>query len=226
MAYDLNEQEKQFVALANAAREQYGGLVAMHRNGDVRVKKNDVVRIDYLPIPGGQYALGPHGRVWRFYRAGTSRDPLRPGQGSPWRNDHIEMWSGHWRRVQGPDGEVKYAKRLVPISLGRNVNKHPGASHIDWYTTVKGYRHPYDPPHKPSASQIRVLEGRLNAERPVIYARMEEELNKAVAAGEIDPEAAEEIKAEARGKTITQKKAKKAKKSKKRPKRSNRRAAG
>jgi len=215
--YDLTAAEKKHLDVIDEVREEHGHLVQMDRFGMAKLDgSGQPVPAAYIALRGNKHAIDHHGTIWRFAARGSKKAPDAVGVGGvPWRSDHVEMWSGKWRKVT-KNGEPTYAKRLVWVSLSPTVNAHPAITHIDWYMQTKAYKHPLDPPHAPSAKLVKAMEGRGVEEKHAVYARMEQELDKAVTDGRMDAEDAKSVKAETR---------KAAKKSAKRPKRSNQRAA-
>jgi len=106
------------------------------------------------------------------------------------------MWTGRWRKIQGPDGQATYAKQTVWVPLDDHVNGHAGITKLGWYRSEKGFLHPLEQPDSPTPEQIDALEGRRAAADQAVYARM---MVEGLAAGEPVPDdkAAGEPSAEA-----------------------------
>ena len=205
--YELNEQEQRTFDDIKARIASDGGLYRMDRFGDyIRDGNGNMVRIPFEVLrPRRRFCVDGNGRLWRFAAQGSPKDADDPtGGGAPWRCHMVEMWSGHWRKVKQPDGTHKYAKSLLWVPVGQGVNQHEGISHIDWYLSSKGFKHPYDPPDRPSDTQIRILEQQETNLHHAVYANMDEmakaqgmkpeELRKIVV--EQEEERAEPVKAQ------------------------------
>ena len=136
--------------------------------------------VDYVVLRTRRFLVDAAGLLWRFLPEGTKKNPDAPdGGGAPWRNNRVEMWTGKWRKVIGPDGEVTYAKVLTARPIDKRINGHPGMPQITWYRNMKGYKHPFDPPHAPTTHEIKALEGQRVSTAVAVYARMDAELAKA-----------------------------------------------
>ncbi len=108
--------------------------------------------LDYVILRSRKWLVDARGVLWRLFAEGTPKHA--DGRGAPWRNSRIEMWTGRWRKVAGPDGQTTYAKQLVARPIDKRINGHPGMSNIDWYLNVKGYKHPFDGPDTPPDSSV------------------------------------------------------------------------
>ena len=158
--------------------ELHAGLFRIHRDADhygepIRDNTGAMFPTSWQPLRGKRYCIDRNGRIWRLYAEGTSKTGKATGGGAPWRTDMIEMWTGSWRKVKGPDGKPTYAKHLiaVPVGLGVNQKRTP---HLDWYQQKKGFKHPFDPPHAPTAEQIAVLQGKEIETHAAVLARMDQ----------------------------------------------------
>jgi hypothetical protein len=175
-----------------------GGLYLTDRDGNlVPDGTGNPIPVDHVILRTRRFLVDARGVVWRFFPEGAKKDPtLADGGGAPWRNNRVEMWTGQWRKVAGPDGETQYAKVLNARPIDKRINGHPGMTQIEWYRTVKGYKHPFDPPHAPTAEQMADLErGRAGASTQV-RARMSAELTKAGTTAAANTAAADQANAE------------------------------
>jgi len=122
-------------------------------------------------LRGRRWLICEKGLIWRYAPAGSPQVPGLRG-GPVRRNSAVEMWTGRWRRVVGPDGEATYAKQIVWVPMDHHINGHAGVSKLGWYRTEKSFAHPFDEPAAPSDEQIAELEGRRAEADRAVYARM------------------------------------------------------
>ena len=122
-------------------------------------------------LRGRRWLICDKGLIWRYAPAGSPQVPGLRG-GPVRRNGAVEMWTGRWRKVIGPDGEATYAKQTVWVPTDSHVNGHAGVSKLGWYRTEKGFAHPFDEPGAPSDEQIAELEGRRAETDRAVYSRM------------------------------------------------------
>jgi hypothetical protein len=127
--------------------------------------------IAYRVLRGRRWLICDKGLIWRYAPEGSPQSPAVRG-GPVRRNSAIEMWTGRWRKVSGPDGKVAYAKQIVWVPMDNHVNGHAGISKLGWYRTEKGFAHPFDSPEAPSPEQIAELEGLRAQADQAVYARM------------------------------------------------------
>jgi len=161
--------------------QAYGGLVAMDPDGNPKMDaRRQMVTLEYAPIRGLRFCIDPQARIWRFVRQGMARNPLNPQMGGvPRRNNAVEMWTGRWykRMEEKPDGSraIGYAKATHWVVLDRQVNRpRENLSAIDHYLNDKGYKHPLDPPDRPSKRELAVLERKATMTAAIVWAKMEE----------------------------------------------------
>ncbi len=179
--YELTEPERGQHEEITARITTHGGLYHVDRDDNLLLDgAGNPVLLDYVVLRSRRFLVDPGGVLWRFFAEGSAKDPGAPGGGgAPWRNNRVEMWTGRWRAVVGPDGAVGYAKQLTARPIDKRINGHPGMSNIDWYRNVKGYKHPFDAPHAPSEQDIRLLRRRRDVTTGEVRARMDGELAKA-----------------------------------------------
>lgn len=171
--YDLNDvEQKHFQSVQDGMVANSGKLYQADRFGDLVQGPGGPVAIEYEVLRGRQFCVDNHGVLWRYAGLGASKMPGSSGGGAKRRNPAIEMWTGNWRKVKGPDGKPTYAKCTIWCSVDITVNNFPGVSHIDWYQNSKGFKHPLSEPHAPSASQIRAMEGHEEEIDQAVYAKM------------------------------------------------------
>ena len=174
--YEFTPLEKNKIDEILGSIQMNDGLFKRDNQGGVLRQDGQPLRLAFEVVYGKRYCVDPRGRVWRYAAAGTPKMPGMPhGGGVPRRVNVIEMWTGHWRKMIGPDGIPTYAKNLIWCSVTPGVNEHPNITHIDWYTTSKGFKHPFDPPHAPTQAQLRVLERKASETDLIIYAKIGEE---------------------------------------------------
>jgi len=127
------------------------------------------IKLGFEVVLGKRFCVDHHGATWRFAAEGA----LKELKGAPRRNNAVEMWTGHWRKVN-VDGKPGYIKNLVwaPCNLG--VNQRPGTTHIDYYRNKKGYKHPLEKPHAPTEDQLSEMGAREVEMRGAIHAKTQE----------------------------------------------------
>ncbi|MCK4624996.1 MAG: hypothetical protein KAV00_06785 [Phycisphaerae bacterium] len=173
--YDLNDvEQRHFQSIQDGIAANGGKLYQTDRFGDLVRGPGGPIAIEYEVLRGGQFCVDNHGTLWRYAGLGASKMPGISGGGAKRRNPAVEMWTGHWRKVKGPDGKGTYAKCTIWCSVDLCVNNFPGVSHIDWYTNTKGFGHPLSEPHAPTASQIRVMEGEQENIDQAVYAKIDD----------------------------------------------------
>jgi len=179
-SYDLKPSEQQEYQQIVDSIDLHGGLYRTDRDGHLITDAGgNPVPADYVVLRSRRFLVDAHGVLWRFFAEGSSKNPDAADRGgAPWRNNRVEMWTGRWRTITGGDGATTYAKVLSPRPIDKRINGHPGMSQIDWYRTVKGYKHPLDPPREPSAEDIAAMTGGRSATEAPIRARMQAELDK------------------------------------------------
>ncbi|MFW6145732.1 MAG: hypothetical protein ACOC7R_00195 [Planctomycetota bacterium] len=157
--YDLTPAEKAEVEAIHESIAQRGRLYRTDRDGHpITDAAGQAVPAEYQVLRSRRFLVDADGIVWRFFAEGSSKNPDTPDRGgAPWRNNRVEMWTGRWRAVAGRDGHTTYAKVLVARPVDKRINGHPGMPQIQWYRTVKGYRHPHEGPREPSPEDIRRL---------------------------------------------------------------------
>jgi len=175
--YEFTTIEQQYIDQILGSIQQHGGLFKRDREGGLMLEDSQPFPLPFEVVYGKRYCVDPQGRIWRFAPKGSKKRPDMPhGGGPPRRLDVIEMWTGHWRKMLNPaTGEPSYAKNLIWCSVTAGVNEHPNITHIDWYTTSKGFKHPYDPPHAPTKAQLGVLERKAAETDLIIFAKIGEE---------------------------------------------------
>ena len=156
-----------------------GALYQTDRDGNLLLDAaGNPSPIEYVVCRSRRHLVDSEGTVWRFFAEGTKKNPDAPdGGGAPWRNNRIEMWTGRWRRAVGADGKVTHCKALAARPIDKRINGRPGMSQIEWYRSVKGYKHPNDPPYAPTGDQIGAMEHKRSAVAAEISARMDAELS-------------------------------------------------
>ena len=171
-----------------------GGLYQTDRDGRLLLDAaGSPSPLEYVVCRSRRFLVDSEGTVWKFFAEGTKKNPDAPdGGGAPWRNNRIEMWTGGWRRIVGADGEVDYVKTLTARPVDKRINGHPGLSQIQWYRTVKGYKHPQDPPNTPTADQVRAMEHKRSAVAAELGGRMDAALSAVGAQTKPEAAAAEE----------------------------------
>ncbi|NQU75026.1 MAG: hypothetical protein HQ546_01785 [Planctomycetes bacterium] len=179
--YDLTPAEQRQFDEIKDQIAAHGTLCQTDRDGNLVLDRTgSPVPIESVILRSRRFLVDNHCVLWRYFQEGTKKDPnATDGGGAPWRNNRVEMWTGKWRRVIGPDGEATYAKVLTARPIDKRINGHPGMSQMDWYRNVKGYKHPFDPLHAPSANEIKALEGQRAVAAAEVYARMDTEFAKA-----------------------------------------------
>lgn len=128
----------------------------------------------YRVLRGRRWLICDQGLVWRYAPEGSPQTPGLRG-GPVRRNSAVEMWTGRWRKIAGPDSETTYAKQTVWVPVNSHINGHAGVSKIGWYRAEKGFAHPFDEPGEPTDEQIAEVEGRRAEAEQAIQARMRAE---------------------------------------------------
>lgn len=160
-AYDLKMHEQMHVSEILTNFEAAGG----------RLQDEEGNPLASIVVRGRRFLVCDKGKVWRYVYVGAPKEV----KGPPWRSECIEMWTSGWQKVQDDQGQDRYSKCLIWAPISGTTNAHEGSSHIDWYTNRKGYKHPYDPPHKPTKREIAKMEKRRDEMDQAVYARMEED---------------------------------------------------
>lgn len=176
--YDLKPSEQHQHEEILDGIELHGGLYRTDRDGHlVTDAAGNPVPADYVVLRSRRFLVDAHSVLWRFFPEGSPKNPDAPDRGgAPWRSNRVEMWTGRWREVSGPDGSTTYAKVLSPRPIDKRINGHPGMSQIDWYRSRKGYKHPLDEPHAPSEADLGAATGVAAAE---VRSRVDAELDQA-----------------------------------------------
>jgi len=173
-AYDLNDSEMRQVQEILSDMSLRGGRLADSAGRPIA----------YRVLRGRRWLVCDKGLVWRYAPEGSPQVPGTRG-GPCRRNSAVEMWTGRWRKVQGPDGEATYAKQTVWVPMDDHVNGHAGITKLGWYRSEKGFAHPFETPNAPTREQIDELEGRRVTAEQAVYARM---MAEGLAADEPAPE--------------------------------------
>jgi len=186
--YELTEMERRSADDILDSIQVNNGLFLRNRHPDhfgelLRDGNGVPVPAMYEPLRGRRYCMDASGTIWRLFGEGTPKTANARDAGSPWRTDMIEIWTGHWRKVIGPDGRPTYAKCLIAIPVGKGVNEGPPPAMVR--ARQKGFKHPFEPPHYPSPQQIADLEGKEAETYNAILARLPE-VAKATGANEAD----------------------------------------
>jgi len=173
----LTETERRDILEIQDRIAREGALHAVDRDGSpVRDAAGRLVPRDWQVVRGRRFLVDSSGVLWRFFPRGGPKDRRNPASGGPPRRfSGVEMWTGKWRPCVDPaTGEATYAKRTMVVPLEPNVNAHPRVSHINWYRTEKGFKHPFDPPDRPSELEMRAMDRRRLDTVEAVYARMGE----------------------------------------------------
>jgi len=183
--YELGKSDQRMVELLLEGLRDYGQLVEMDFStgmakmtaGGSPVPGADVEsKAGVIVLPSRRFAMDNNGRIWTFFAENSPKDPDSPkATGPPWRGDMVEMWNGKWMPCMGPDGQPTYKKKLCIVCVNRRVNGTPGMTNLRMYQEQKGYKHPLDPPHSPTAVQKRVMTRGNDAMDVSIYAKLEQE---------------------------------------------------
>jgi hypothetical protein len=178
--YELKPAEQRQYEEIVEGLELHGGLYRTDRDGNlIGDAAGNPIPADYVVLRSRRFLVDAHGVLWRFFPEGSRKSPDVPdGGGAPWRNNRVEMWTGRWRKVTG-GGETTWAKVLSPRPIDKRINGHPGMSQIDWYRTRKGYKHPLEAPHEPSACDLAALAA--PAVPTEVRARLSDKLRETVA---------------------------------------------
>ncbi len=233
--YPLTQLEQDRADTLRAQIQADGGLFAYDlATAELKVDQHGVpIQVQLEPLHGrrlGPYhAMDGHGVIWRYAPRGSKKIPHRAdGGGAPWRNNMVEMWGGLWRKIyetkpprgQEPTGPSQYAKATIWCPVSPGVNEHPDITHMDWYQTEKGFKHPLSPPHTPDKTRVAIMEDQEHTLGEAIYAFTHEDPEIAQAAKEEGIEIGD-VMAAPRTVAVIKPKARK-RKAKKRPMRSNR----
>ena len=176
--YELTAPEQAQVDRIVERIEQDGGLYKLDRDGEVVYGEgNRPIPLEFQVLRGKRWCVTPDGRVWKFGARGTQK--AEGVAGAPFRHNAVTMWTGHWMRERDggtkEEPKYKYKKHLVWIAVDKGVNEVAGITHMDYYLGTKGYKHPFDAPHAPSAAQLRALGAKEHEAAGAIYALAEEQ---------------------------------------------------
>ena len=135
-------------------------------------KNPDKKRWCFGIVRGGRFLVDTKKRVWKLTLVGR---PKAPGlKGAPRRNSVVEVWTGHWRRVQCDDGEFRYAKQIINVCIDDHVGRRATMDQITFGEVQRGWKHPHDKPDKPTRKQIGEMEDRRLEQQDAIFARLDQ----------------------------------------------------
>ena len=166
--YDLTQLE----------RDEVSRILTRWESSRKRHINNEGQPVPFVLLSTGRFLVDTLGYVYLHAARGTPKqfDAKGKPQGAPRRNNVVEMWTGHWRKTKDPTtGETVYAKCLAWAAVDQHINAHPGMPNIGWYRNSKGWRHPHEPPDRPTQDEVDEMEDQLEREERMIAARMEQE---------------------------------------------------